>query len=917
MIQTALDVDAVGLEVAGHSVSELSEDLGLPGYLVQAMIDARSRAGDSSSGRIGSSRRIPRPQVRIDRYSCNGPYLVLPPVDGGGEWLITGSTASRCTASQRDRREVPLSVAREWSVTHRSDTAESRVRFGGHPYAAAYAFDAGGRLAREQRRLKGDVVLMLTAGEVKVLTGGGAPVPLAEDIPARSAPWQGWKLMCLDISEVDEIVLRADNAVSRQGQETRLPVARPAPAPVITSAGVSGVTGPLGCAVYAEVPSVTVPEGHPISLWRGRWRRDDETSPPPTWMLDDLPGSGQARDMTPRLPRRDAFCGTVEIVGPLGSDLRERVAVVRGLRADLPDRIIGPDETVEAALNADCTLTRSDDSGGRWDGGGARSDGSGGRSVDVVFEPGCDSVEVLADGLPLAVTIPRVSWTVSRRGGSMPVFSGHRERIGSDEIESGEAESLMVRCGRPAIVSLELHGHEHGTLQEAEPVRAAGDQGLWSFPLSQFRDTISASGLTLMRLKLYIDDVGVDAAVIVARYEVSDFGVEIVEHDIDTNETLMQARWRENRPFKDRQLEMWSRHRLWEPPVCAGIPDDATGCFDSVVEIPPGPYLAQITVRDDWATPQPPLLGSADTVEVGVGTPVDVQTRLLKLKPAVAVEALELAVAGHPFREKMEEGPLAEMLVEDLVWRLPRHTMLRLTLVLAASIDCCSAAETGTRAADAAETGTRAADAAETGTRAADAETLEMLWDAFPVAAAVFDHSLDEDSADRWNRFTGWIPTPDSDGPKQPSQPVGEPLDRFAPDRIIALSDALPLTDSLPLQLDGYTLAALEMLEKTWPDREQLTGWMSAHTRVTTYTQRLSWAQHQQIDALSPVSGALGWHKFPARLLTAAFQVTDEYASHQDRDAAVQSLLDAAEIAPLMTTRSLLIAMALRATAAY
>ena len=898
MIAAVLDADAVGAGTARASVVEMAEDAGLPSYLMQALLDG------GSLGTTARGRGSPRPQVRIDRYSCNGPYLVLPPADGGGEWLLTGNPASRFKAMRRDAREVSLAPSRGWGVALRSTAADFRARFEGHPDVAAYVFDAAGRLTREQRRLKGTQALILAAIDVEILCDDGTPVPLAEELPARFEPWHGWRLLSVDVSESTAVKFRTRSAGG--AAEARLPVSSPPVGPEITSYPVVGVTGPLGCPVYSEAPLVAVPDGTPDSAWRVRWRRDDEISPPPTALLKSLPRCPQGRDMSPSLPDHGAFWGTVEIVGPLGSDLRQHLAVVRGLRVGLPDRIVGPDEAVEATLSADCVLTHSD--------------GSSGRIVEVVFAPGCDSVQVSADGVPLTVTIPRLSWAVTRRGGSQPMLSGEPQRIGLDEIESGEAESLLVRCGRPASVILELHGR--APLQQADPSPAAGEQGRWAFALSQFRDTAVASGLATMSLTLRADDTSAQAAVIEALHQVTDFQVEVLP-GTEACEVLLNARWTENRRFHGRQLRLWSQHRLWEAPVCAEVPDDADGSFDCVLDAPPGPYLAQVALRDDWATPRRPSLGNADTAAVTVGSATHEQARLAALRPAVGVEALELAVSRHrralpvdsrsvtAARTELQrsiaasccptapaatldmliqfalavDGLLPEMLVEELVWSLPRNSLLRLELAIAPVASGCRV----------------------------DPEILEVLWEVAPVAAAVLDGVCDDDGAARWERFAGWVPAPGCDGPKQPSQPVSKPLDEMEPHRLEALADALPPMDSLPLQFGGYAIAAIEMLQRSWPDRAELNDWMAAHARVTTYTQRLSQPQRQQIDDLSPAPQNPGWHRFPARLLTAAFQITDDFASRADLDAATHALLKAAEIAPLLTTRSLLTAAAPRA----
>ena len=298
------------------------------------------------------------------------------------------------------------------------------------------------------------------------------------------------------------------------------------------------------------------------------------------------------------------------------------------------------------------------------------------------------------------------------------------------------------------------------------------------------------------------------------------------------------------------------------------------------------------------------------------------QSRLSSLRPAVASEALELAVAGHPRSGQIDphcvasarselrqaiaassgaavrfailgrlvnlassaNGVLGEMLVEEMIGCLPSPHLLRVTMAMMSSPTRCTA----------------------------ESETIETLWQAEPVLAAVLDCSLDDRSAERWERFAGWVPVA-THGPEQPRQPVSEPLDELPPERLSEVADALPPMGSLALRFSGYVVAALEMLANTWPDRKPLNDWMSAHTRVTTYTQRLSPAQRQQIEALKPSPETAGWHKFPARLQAAAFQITDETASQTARDAAAKALLDAAEIAPTLTKRSLLTAAAHRA----
>lgn len=912
MIATVFDIEAIGLELAQNSVPELAWDSGLPGYLIEALI------GCGSPGGTVKLRRRPRPHVQIDRYSSSGPFAVLPPVRDGGEWLLTGSSTRCFAAMKHDAREVPLNPSRGgWAIRRRSEFDEPVKHFNGHPDVAVYVFDAHEQLARDQRRLQGSIAIVLAAKGVEALSGDGTLAPLAEDLPDRSEPWHGWKLMCLDISEADALELRSKGA-DQQVRSVKLPVLKPPESPAVSSTPVSSVKGPAGCDVYAEAPNVKEPAGTSPTGWRVRWRGDDDAGPPPTALLDNLPSRSNGRSLAPCLPDEAAFCGTVEVAGPLGSDLRERVVVVRGLQVTVPDRVVGPDEVVDVTVSADCTLNWLDVSG---------------RSLTVRFEPGSESIEISADGVPLTITIPRLSWAVSYRNKPSEGFSGRCQQMGLEDIESGEADSILVRCGRPATIGLQLCG---GLTETAAPVSADGAQGRWAFPLAQFRDDISASRLTKVPLRLEADDVHAEAVIVFARFRVSELRVDV--HDFDGSVALVSVCWQQNRGFRNRQLRLWPQHRPWQPPHCKDIPDDMSdsnsGDFGCLVEAPPGPYLAEVVVREDWAVPTRPRPG-AGAVDFRIGSERDVRDRLAALSPVVVQAALELVVAGHSNADRIDpdsivlhgselreaiascaapavpfavlkrlvdlalsaDSSLAEMLAEEMVGYLPELHLLRIALAM---ISAPVAHDL-------------------------DPDTIETLWRAEPVVGAVVDRQLDDFSEERWERFTGWAPSGDT-RPEQPTEPVSKPLDEFSAARLAEVADSLPPMESLALQFGGYVDAALEMLSKSLPERRSLNEWMSAHARVTTLTQRLTASQRQQIEALTPVSpepavwqgfdlrstssGATGWHSFPARLQAVAFQITDETLDQTDRDAVAEALLEAAEIAPLLTKRCLLVAVA-------
>ena len=553
MVTTADDIASFGADAAGFA-DEFAAEAGLPLYLVTALLDGGAAAGGQRR------RRPPRPHVIIDRYSCDGPYLTLPavPSSAGGHWIVTGrdsaSAATRVKTRRHSTVDLPLSHARGWTAALDTEDARFESHLEGLQDIAAYVFDAAGRLAGRQRRLKGPEALILTAPGLQA-TNDGALVPQAQQLPDRVGAWQGWKLRCLNLRDVAAVKLTDDAT----GRSVLLPVGRVASGPELSTRPAPGVTGPAGRPVYPQPPSVIIDDDIPASVWRVRWRDDTDTDTPPTSNLDSLPESSAGRDLAPRLPDKAAFSGMLEIAGPLGGGLRDRIAVVRDITTAIPDRVATADETVEVVVTADCPLM-SDAPTAREDTDlppAAVEAPSVGR-VTLCFGRGQHTATLTANGVPLTVTIPRLAWAIQYRNGPRPEISHSRQRVGLDEIVSGEAEAVIVRCGRAATLRLEAVSPTGDILQSSEIERAAGPDGRWAFPLPPFRTTIEASRLARIDMVLHSDDTSDCIGSIQARYEASDVKITTSADPTAPNAARLQAEWTENRAFVGRQLRLWS-----------------------------------------------------------------------------------------------------------------------------------------------------------------------------------------------------------------------------------------------------------------------------------------------------------------------------------------------------------------------
>ena len=932
VIDTAADIAELGRD-ASDLIVELSADAGLPRYLTRALLRDERR-----STRRG--RRPPRPTVRIDRYSCDGPYMTLPPFPHDGGWLIQGATTRRFATRRHDPRDIPLAPSHGWTATlewhEHSANRQSERQFAGLERVHAYVFDASGNLTRQQHRLPASQALILASPGVAITDPDGMPIPSPEVLPQRAGAWNGWVLNSFDLEGVAAVLVKPPPGPGGDGKPTPLAVARAPARPRLATAPVSGTRGMLGGGVFAEPPVIAMPADADPERWRVRWRVTQsesepsaegsaENHPPATARLGDLPYAEDAFELAALLPSATAFAGTVEVSGPLGSDIREDITVIQGLAVVAPDRVFAPREVVEVGVTADAELSLE---------GGARVSEAG-----LSFEAGQDTVPLTAGDTTFAVTIPRLTWALRRTDGSFPTLGVERLRIGLDEIESGTIGSVLVRCGRPATLRLELRSD--ASLHEIGPVQTNSPVGWWSFALAELRTTIAAATAPRLDLILHVDDLSETVAVVEAQFISGDLEIN-TELDTETAECLVSAKWTENRQFTGRRLQLWSEHRPWEQPVCVEVEDDVAGRCEAILMLPPGPYWAEVTLADEWSSPTFPIPGQAGTRNVLVGSELQRRIRLESLRTQAPLEALELVVAGAA-RSKNLDISAAVSATDELANAMETTAQLSATNAGASNtlIDLVKLVMTSDSllprlAPMLAELPTQvlrklelAIVASAQGPAGFTDWELERLWKTLPTVAAALDNpfagsshrDLADASLDRWQRFSGWRPATGVAPVESRIEPITPPLDEFQPERLRELQQALPPSGSLPLQWGGYLEAAFEMLTITWqappqtvgsyrsPERERIRRWRSSHNAVYSYTQRFSTGQLGQLDLIRPEPKKPAWHRFPADVLAAAFHLTDSTSSRDDTAQAARALGEAAEIAPLLTKRSILLAL--------
>lgn len=761
MILLADDVARLGKAKASERGADmLADDALLPRYLAVKLLE-----GPRESHRLGP--RTPRPKVVLDSYSGDGPRLLLPSVPRiEGRWRISANGRSQHFRSSYEAREVSLAPAPQWEVTflrdHRLDLATAFAPMDGIP---VYAFEASGNFARNQTTLIGDSVIVLGPRNVSFYQDlhRTTLVPELEELPPTGGAWSGWQPRLLDLVGLRRLIV-AGTSASGEPVSRVVKVKDSTRGPRLLDDHLSGIVDGNGGMVFGKPPRLSVDLGAtPQSEWRIRFRSSSHSTVKRLADLEADESNESVYDLSPLFPSGTVASGVIEVLGPLGSDFMSSVTLVPGMEVSTPDRIIAPDEHIVVRLHADVPL------------GDSRTG-----QIEVDFPPGKYQARVSAGSghSDLLLSVPRIVWALRRRVGR-PVALGSRcERLGRDEFESGDIKAVLVRVGRPSQIRLELHSSDR--LQSSEEVMAVGTEGRRALPFAEFVTSVVHTDAARLYLRLVCGDVVATVARIEATHEV--VGIEI-ESTVDTSSGLVygNTRWRENTPFRNREIRLWSNHRVWEPPTLVRVPDGNRGHCEFEVRLAPGPYLLEIALTDDWEEPMRPVAPARNVAEITIGTDGDLQCYLSELNEGTSLEALELELTGRGPVASMDEESVSGILEElksVLVARC-RHVgpgcaadrvysrLSELALIEPAYLAeiICMFEDTTNQQDLARILITLVQGILDCAPQGIEVAVLERLWRMSTVAGAAFDTYRQDDvhgalrCAGRWSSFTGWNPS--------------------------------------------------------------------------------------------------------------------------------------------------------------
>lgn len=622
-------------------------EIGLPSYVVEAF--ERADTPERRNRRAAAvAAVVATPAIELDPYDALGPRVALPTVAGnqlGGQWRVAaGGSVTRVEPSDYTRRGVRISAVPDVEVeflTH--DGLTRRWNFELLGANSVLTFDPQSRVMHRGSSIAADRVWLLVPTGATVCDGSGQVVRQLEALPRPSGDWAGFDVLHLDLDGVD--VLRVADAQAQQ--LAVLPVSAPAARPSVDGQEARGVTSAADAPVYTRPPILRLPghQGLPEIAISARGQ-DHEAS-----VLVDPASTDGSFDLRHVLPNDPFGDFVVRIRGALGYDLRERFAIVPGLEIKRPAGIVMPsarDATVEVRaphlsvagqpLGEAATL-----------------------SVDAA-EASLVGAEVSApDGRKsaLRITVPRLLWTVVHDTKPALELARHRVRISAEEFEDHLADSLLVHIGQPGVpLRLQLIDRHDQVLGELPTKMSAGSRGRWAFDLGPFAGAIREASGARLTLRLHVGNRSADIADVVRGLRAT--GIRAVAHDDGVRVHFVQTA-----AVQDRVLRLWSMYRPWMPAVEASVPDDASLVdIPSSVELPPGPYLAEVGVDDPWVTAGRPPSSAPNVGVINVGTREDALAWLQSLPPddppALLARALGRTWGESTFEIEALEEHLAE-----------------------------------------------------------------------------------------------------------------------------------------------------------------------------------------------------------------------------------------------------------------
>ncbi len=847
-------IDLIAESSGGGSVRH--GDSGLPRHIADGL---KADAIERERAQQLRSRTVASPQVRLDPWEPLGPVLELPPLPrdlAQPSWLVEDGTGSRSVAGSVVQSHLHRwAPARAWSAELQTPKGPLRTSvFERLPETGVAAFDPKtGLLARDPHLIPWAAAWLLMPADIalRFIDVAGTPIqPPVVELPSPAGLWHGHSLREYDLRGLSLIEAELETNAGRRRETLRIVPSEEARA-ALEGPDLDGVTTESGLPVYSQVPHVVFPNiATGASTWKIHLRFGRETVD-----VTAAEAGFPKADLGRWLGDTAVAAVRLRVTGPIGSDLRTEFAVVRNLQVSRPDDLILPGAHVGARVSLAAPACIHLQAHG------------GALPTSLVVGVDEDVVRCWASAeerLLLLVQVPRLVWAIARCDATGQRLATTVQRVALDELEeSAQAADAIVVSTRCPGLPLSLRLHRRGTELCTRSEKTSRD-GRAAFLLAPFRDAAVASGVPTLQFDLLVAGRRVEVAELFVKLRVSNLDCQLI--DAAQGQELSIA-FEARVQFARLEARVWAAHRPWEDQPTRTLALPTGGAIATSVPMPgprcpPGRYVVEVAIPDEWHPPARPHPRGPNTVACVLGDPQAGRADLHRRAEVDAVAALELLlVEGVLIRDlnddeqqtitplgvralldRLRETDQGEAgpppVLRELLARQPRLTATALArLVASGSLENVEALGFAISLLPLPST-----------SGAPGWSEARAVWLSVPYVAAQLDVPAamegDEEAIARCREFLGWEPgSPPVPGLAESSQSLApqQALLGAPPEVLQVIKGAIDLLPGPLLTLDEFASAGFEWLIRGGPGGQA----------------RQWWEQHQIIPSLAPPSADL------------------------------------------------------------
>ena len=573
LIQRMANVVIATLEDSEISAEVLASRHGLP----QGMVEAFTQADTETTG---FNHFVPTAHIYLDTDSGMGPYCYLPPIQERAQdylWSVSGRTLK---ASRFDSVPVQLEPSPSWTVEIMTYGRRVRARkFDSLTPEGSWLFVESGhqlRLLQNANDLEEGLYFLLAhkSQVVRVLTSESNYLAPVAETAGLGNSWSNYLVYEVDLNGAEQLCIEGAD-----GHETKIGITTLPLRPKLVGQECQNVREVDGCRVFAAPPRIVFTgHGGEASQFRMAIRTPDglwnQVSLETLALIDNEIGLDEVIEWTTGDYR-------IEITGPLGSGISEKLVVLLSGELRVDDRIFLPKDTVHGTLSyrkgIDSELT----------------------VLQAEFQPFKDRVFLKStdDAVILEARIPRIAFDFGGVG-TPPDFSRSVSRVMAiEDLVELRTQQLQLKTGRPVELELIMRMDDGEIFHRKSLTTSSAGYGV--VEVSSLLDSIRLTGASETNVEVLIEKNLILKILTIQQtldFQIVDTAFQIQSEDI-LGVVHVNVRVPANSP--DASVCLQSLERVWEDSVEFPIlkSDDASEVhLVKCPNIAPGVYSVSLSV---------------------------------------------------------------------------------------------------------------------------------------------------------------------------------------------------------------------------------------------------------------------------------------------------------------------------------